>query len=631
MTNTPWGPVGLITFKRTYARRVREGSDRTESYEQTIERELKAIRQQLKLHWSEEDQTLYRHMRSQLKGSVSGRAMWQLGTRTVDQLGMMSLLNCAHAVVDEPVKPFVWAFDALMLGAGVGFNIQREYVYSLPKVGKVKLTHKNTKDARYIVPDSREGWVDLLERLLTLHFNGGGELEYSTVCVRAAGEPIKNFGGTASGPIPLIEGMQKINQLLNSRANKKIRSVDAMDIACIIGEIVVSGNVRRSSLIMLGDVDDMQFLDSKNWGKGNIPNYRAMANLTLVCSDINQLPQQYWDSFYDPNCEVFGLWNKHLVQTKDRLQDPEHEKNVTITGTNPCSEISLCNYETCNLATVFLCNVESFDRLKEYTRLLYQVTKAIVNMDCHSEDTEKICHTNNRIGIDASCGYLQATEEQRQWLPELYTWLKEYDKEYSKANNYPVSIALTTSKPSGTQALLPGVTPGWHPAFFPYYIRRIRMSSSDPLVELCRSHNYPVEFVRGFDGKQDKRTSVVSFPCATPEGVPVSADMSAIDKLEVIQRLQREWSDNSISATVEYEPNEVEALKQWLHANYNNSIKSVSFLQKQHGFIQAPYEEITKEQYEEMLKGITTISEEELTAGEDLDIQDCLGGSCPIK
>ncbi len=185
-------------------------------------------------------------------------------------------------------------------------------------------------------------------------------------------------------------------------------------------------------------------------------------------------------------------------------------------------------------------------------------------------------------------------------------------------------------KPSGTLSLLPGVTPGCHPGYAQYMIRRVRIASNHPLVEVCRSHGYDVEYQRNFDGTEDRGTVVVSFPFSYPEGTKLAKDMSAIDQLQVVRRLQEEWSDNSVSCTVYYRKEELPAIKDYLKKHYKNGHKSLSFLlHSEHGFHQAPYEEITKEEFDAMVARTTLISTIE-NAEIGLD-DDCATGVCPVR
>ena len=229
--------------------------------------------------------------------------------------------------------------------------------------------------------------------------------------------------------------------------------------------------------------------------------------------------------------------------------------------------------------------------------MLYRINKHSLNLPCHNKETEKIVHANQRMGIGVT-GYLQATEEQRQWLPDCYEELRAFDKEYSASHGFPVSVKLTTQKPSGTLSLLPGVTPGAHPGYAQHMIRRIRISSSHPLVQVVKDHGYHVEFAKNFDGTNDHSTVVAEFPFSYPEGTVLAKDLTAIDELEVVRRLQREWSDNAVSCTIYYRKEELPEIKKYLLENYNKNFKSISFLlHSGHGFVQAPMEEITEEHY----------------------------------
>lgn len=627
---TPWGPLGYITFKRTYARRLNESdpNSATEELSDSVDRVIKACRTQLKVGFTESEEKELRSYLLGLKGSVAGRFWWQLGTRTVGKLGLLSLQNCAFTTVDS-TRAFTWAMDALMLGSGVGYNIQREFVYQLPKVKRVKVTRMDTNDADFIVPDTREGWVKLLEQVLRAHFETGESLTYSTVLIRGKGALIKGFGGLASGPEELCQGISDINKLLNDRAGKKMRPIDALDLMNIIGSIVVAGNVRRSAEIAIGDADDLQYLSSKRWDLGNVPNWRAMSNNSVVCNDINVLPEQFWDG-YNGNGEPFGLINLALSKKIGRLGETQYP-DPDVQGYNPCAEQSLAAYETCCLAEVFLPNITSLDELKRVTTLLYRINKHSLALPCHLKETEAIVHKNMRMGIGVT-GYLQATEEQRGWLKDAYTFLRAYDVVYSGEHGWPASIKLTTVKPSGTLSLLAGVSPGVHPAYAQYFIRRIRVASNNPLANLCRKHGYYSEYQKNFDGSEDRNTVVVSFPCRVPDGTVLAKDLTATQQLEYVKRLQTEWSDNAVSCTVYYRKEELSEIKEWLKKNYNEGVKSVSFLlHSEHGFAQAPYEEITKEQYEEYAALVTPIVSGDVREDEVMDSFECVGGVCPIK
>ena len=625
-----------MTYKRTYARRLDENdiNSPTEEFPDTVERVIKACDKQLDCGFTAEEEQRLRDYLLGLKGSVAGRFWWQLGTDTVDKLGLSSLQNCAFRTVDKPVEPFTWAMDMLMLGSGVGYNIQRENVDKLPPVNADFKCPIRVVDsgADFIVPDSREGWVALLGKTLKAaflaHSSGKQTFTYSTQLIRSKGAPIKGFGGTASGPEDLVWGIEQISKVLEKRAGKQLRPVDCLDIMNIIGAVVVAGNVRRSAQIAIGDADDVEYLLAKRWDLGNIPSWRAMSNNSVVCHDIGDLHDFFWDG-YEGKGEPYGLINLKLSRKIGRLGETQYP-DPKVQGYNPCAEQSLADGETCCLAEVFLPNIRSKEELLDVCTLLYRINKHSLALQCHQKVTEAIVHENMRMGIGIT-GVLQSTEEQKAWLSETYTQLRTYDEWYSQKHGFNKSIKLTTVKPSGTLSLLPGVTPGCHPAYARFMIRRIRISSNHALVQVCKDHGYHVEYQQNFDGSEDRSTVVVSFPFRHPDHAVLAKDMTAISQLETVKWLQEVWSDNSVSCTVYYRPEELPEIRKYLKKNYKNNHKSLSFLlHSEHGFKQAPLEEITEEQYNEMVASTRIISAiDEANIG--LDDAECASGACPIR
>lgn len=818
---TPWSSVGYLTYKRTYSRKIKnpDNTEINEEFPDTINRVINACQNQLGVDFTADEIKRLRHYLLTLKGSVAGRFLWQLGTSTVDKLGLMSLQNCAFTVIDHPIKPFTWTFDLLMLGSGVGYSIQREYVYKLPPVKDsfVEPVRLDDKQASFIVPDTREGWVRLLHHTLHSAFYDDSDagltagFSYSTQLIRGKGASIKGFGGIASGPEDLVRGIHQISEVIMERRGKQLRPIDCLDIMNIIGSIVVAGNVRRSAQIAIGDADDLQFLSAKNWEEGNIPNWRVMSNNSVVCNDIKRLPPQFWKNF-NGKSEPYGLINLKLAQSVGRLNDTRY-KDKGIRGFNPCvtgdtliavadgrnavpirdligttypvytindnkrlvigksvktwktrenaeiwklmlddgsvlratpdhlimkrngtfcrldqltagdslmpfnsyvsnkhyrqissmseklknrnfsdehrkklpdaaierynhkvMSVEFCGYEdvydmevecthnfgiitshadnkfitssgifvhncaeqglesfeTCNLAEIFLPNIKTKEEMLDLTQLLYRINKHSLRLPCHQPETEKIVHKNMRMGIGIT-GYLQCTDEQRSWLPEVYESLRMFDLKYSKEKGWPTSIKLTTIKPSGTLSLLPGVTPGVHPAFARYMIRRIRIASNHPLVDVCRDHGYPVEFVKQFDGTDDRGTMVIEFPLAYSDNAILAKDLSAVQQMEWVKRAQTDWSDNSVSVTVYYTPEELPEIKEYLSKNYNKGFKTLSFLlRSEHGFMQAPYEEISKDEYDRRVSKSILI-ESVQSAGDFDPNEGCETGVCPIR
>lgn len=337
---TPWSSIGPIVYKRTYSRPMKgkDNKGRTEDWPDTVARVVTACDTQLHCGFTEQENTRLMEYMLGLKATVGGRFLWQLGTPTVDKLGLASLQNCWMINVDSP-EAFTFAFDLLMLGGGVGFNIQKFYVDELPPVvsGFAAPTRADGKDAGFIVPDTREGWVELLRHVLNHAFGDGvGDRKtftYSTHLVRGKGDLIKGFGGVASGPDPLIRGIEQISGILAGRAGSRLSTVDCLDIMNIIGTIVVSGNVRRSAQIALGDYHDIPFLMAKRWDLGDIPSWRDMSNNSVICDDIRELPPEFWEG-YKGNGEPYGLVNLRLARNVGRLEDVLYADPL-VSGVNP--------------------------------------------------------------------------------------------------------------------------------------------------------------------------------------------------------------------------------------------------------------------------------------------------------
>jgi ribonucleoside-triphosphate reductase (thioredoxin) len=619
-----WGfnGLGYIIYKRTYSRTLE--NKKQEEWPETIQRCINGAQKIGAQYTKEEAKKLFDYIFS-LKCNFGGRSLWQLGTSHVDRFGANSLISCFYISITK-LEDFCFIFENLMMGSGVGFSVRKEHIHELPKIkSDVIITHELTKDADFICPDSRQGWVELLRKVLNSFFINGNNFTYSTILVRGYGEPIKSFGGTASGPKILIDGIEKICKIFQNRSGKKLRSIDVLDIVNIIGTIVIAGNLRRSSQIALGDADDILFLRAKRWDLGNIPNWRSASNNTIVADDITYLTESLWEG-YNGNGEPYGLFNLPLSQKYGRLGEKIKDN---CEGGNPCNEISLCSAESCNLAELYLNNIESQEELIDCAKLLYKTQKSICSLNYLHKETNDIVHKNFRLGLGVT-GICQSLEKL-QWLDECYKELRKFDKEWSKKRNWPESIKLTTCKPSGTLSLLSNSTPGIHPAYAKYYIRRVRMSSNDKLVPICKEAGYKIEFQKNFDNSEDHNTVVIEFPCYSGQNVILAKDIKAIDQLELVKKIQTLWSDNSISCTVYYKKEELGEIKEWLNKNYESSIKSISFLlHSDHGFQQAPYEEITEEVYKDLIKNIKPIDKVEII-GDLVENLECQSGSCPIR
>lgn len=643
-TKVPFGPVGLVTYKRTYSRHTVEGdtSSPKEDYWQTMRRCINGL-----LHiggaYTLRELDLLAEYLMNLKCNFSGRHLWQLGTPNVDRIGGDSLQACWHTVVDEPIHPFLFNFEELMLGGGVGFSIMPEDVYALPKVQfNINVERVESFDCDFIIPDNREGWIEFLNKVLNGFYFTGKSVTYNTKCIRSRGLPIKTFGGTASGPEELVIGMGEIVKILKNRVGAKLTPVDCMDIMNILGKIVVAGNVRRSAQIACGSGRDREFLLAKYWGDGAIiPKWRQNSNNTVNETDLTQLLPEYWwpyDNLMENGSskgECLGLYNQDLAANYGRLIDGRRQGyNSKVRGPNPCGEIILESNEACNLAELYMTNLK--DRIEFHTAaiLMYKCQKTISTLKFISPRTNEVVSRNHRLGLGVT-GFQAAHHlRKKEFFDEVYKHIREEDTDYSKLLGVKTSIAYTTVKPSGTSAKLPrGCTPGGNNAYANPQLLRITFDAASPMLPTLKRKGYPMEYKINLDGSKDLDAMMVSFPIKYPDGTPCDGEVSAIQQLEDVVFLQTWWSDNAVSSTIQFQQNEVPAIKDWLFKNYRDKLKSISFSRHTgHGFVQPPNEQLTLEEYEKFVNSVEEIDYfEDDNDDQMIEGLECSTGGCPIR
>lgn len=615
--------LARIVIRRTYARK---DTGPLENWKQITER---AILGNVRGHSVPEVEVkeLLR-LALERKAGPAGRGYWFSGTPAQDRIGGAALNNCWYFNASN-WEHYVIAQDLLMLGGGVGMSVEHKFVSKLPKVKKgVVITHQATKDADFIVPDSREGWVRLTRKILKSYFETGESFTFSTVCLRGYGEAIKGFGGISSGPVPMIEFAKTVGQLLGEREGRHIRPIDAADLICAIGQMVVAGNVRRSAIIVLGDPWDKEFLRAKRWDIQTLPTYRARANFSVVCDDTEDLHPLFWKTY--EHGEPFGIINRTNIKKYGRMGELMKD---TAEGVNPCAEATLENGEPCNLMEIALCNLDDQAEFVHASRLMMRYGKRVCLGKYHHEVSSEVIRRNMRVGIGIT-GCLSSPLFHPAHLDEAYNGILVEDEIYSRYLGVPLSIRHTVVKPSGTmgKALDCNGEEGIHAALAPYIIQRVQFSSSDPALPELRAAGHFMEPLKNFDGSLDARTMVADFYVAAPAGAPtVETGWDTWKQLDTVKMAQAHWADQSVSCTVYYRLEELAQLKVWLADNLKY-LKSISFLQYTgHGFKQAPKEPITKEQFEKFSSKIKPLAEDNLGDGEIQDSLECEGGSCPVK
>lgn len=625
----PFSNLSQVVYKRTYSRND-YGSQ--ETWLDTVER---TIAGNVKGHSSVSEHEIerLRYFLTERKAGPAGRGWWVSGTPVHERIGGAGLVNCWFFTGDDWTN-YIIAQDLLMLGGGVGFSVERHFTDRLPKIKKgVVITHKATKDADFIVPDSREGWCELTRRVLESWFETGRSFSFSTICIRPYGEVIKGFGGVASGARPLIRLIEKLNALMVSREGRHLRPIDAADILCCIGEMVVAGNVRRSAIIILGDSWDREYLKAKRWDLGPIPTQRAMANFSVVADDAeNDLRPLFWETYR--HGEPFGIVNRTNIQKYGRVGDLMKD---TAEGVNPCAEACLEDGEPCNLQEINLASIESEAEFLEAAVLMHRWGKRVTTEKYHWAKCDEVVKRNRRIGT----GITGCLENPALFNPRVldlaYRRIQAENIAYSSELGINASIRNTVIKPSGTMSKLMGAAgEGCHPAYSRYFIQRIRMSAIDPLIPELHAAGHYMEPVERTDGTKDHDTMVVDFYVKTPEGCPTAdGGFDTWKQLDTVVMAQKYWADQAVSVTVYYQhddkTSDIPRLKEWVSTHLDD-IKTVSFLRHSgHGFKQAPKEAITEEQFNELVSKVKDIDSSRVGDGGGLDGLECASGVCPVR
>lgn len=623
-----WSNLAKIVYRRTYARHQQDNYDMPlENWPQTVER---VIRGNLALVspnqlLPNEGEILERLMLDR-KAMPAGRGLWFSGAKAQKRIGGAGVNNCWFFSMDD-WKNFAIVQDMLMLGGGVGASVEEQFISKMPTVrDNVFVTLSESAD--FSVPDSREGWCELVNKVFEAFLVTGKSFTFSVENVRPAGLPIKGFGGVSSGPAPLVEMVRKISQICSNRAGYRLRSIDVADIICLIGEMVVAGNVRRSAIILLGDCNDKQYLTAKRWDLAPIPNHRAFANWSVVASKVEDLNELFWQTY--ENGEPYGIVNRENIQKYARMGELKPDSAI---GVNPCAEATLESGESCNLWEQNLANISSPEEFSLAARMGLRYTKRVSTEFYEHEVSAKAIAKNRRVGLGIT-GCLSAPKLfNAEVLDRTYAAILDEDSKYSATLGIPESIRYTVVKPSGTLSKLMD-TPqscGIHPAYSRWLIQRIRFAANDPLIPVLRSAGHHIEYVERFDGTFDKNTVVVEFYIETPPETPCAdQDFDTWKQLDTLLMAQAKWSDQAVSVTVYYKREDIPEIKEWMSKNLCN-IKTISFLcREEHGFKQAPWESITEKQFLEKSKEIKPLDLSEINEGK-LESQECEGGVCPVK
>ena len=544
------------------------------------------------------------------------------------------MYNCSYLPVDD-LKSFDEAMFILLCGTGVGFSVERQFISKLPEVPTLYDSETNI-----VVKDSKEGWAKALRQLIALLYSGEVPT-WDVSKVRPAGAPLKTFGGRASGPAPLIDLFNFTIRTFKEAQGRKLSSVECHDIMCKIGEVVVVGGVRRSAMISLSNLSDdrMRHAKSGAWWENN--PQRALANNSVSYTEKPDSLSfmREWMALVESGSGERGIFNRQASKVqagKNGRRDANYEF-----GTNPCSEIILRPNQFCNLTEVVVRATDTLDTLSEKVRLatiLGTIQSSYTKFPYLRKIWQKNTEEERLLGVSLT-GIMDnpLMTLKNQGLDKTLEHLKSVavatNAEWADRLGIPVSAAITCVKPSGTVSQLVDSASGIHARHSPYYIRTVRGDNKDPLTQFMKDEGIPNEP----DVFKPDQTTVFSFPMKAPEDAVCTADMTAIEQLEMWLAYQRNWCEHKPSVTINVKKDEWFEVGAFVY-KYFDEMSGVSFLPfSEHTYQQAPYQDCDEATYKEMLDRMpsridwTKLSEyesEDNTSGSQTLA--CSGDSCEI-
>ena len=543
--------------------------------------------------------------------------------------------NCSYLHIDHP-RAFDELMYVLMCGTGVGFSVERNFIAKLPEVAET--FHKTS--STIVVSDSKLGWASAFRELIAMLY--AGKLpQWDMSRVRPAGARLKTVGGRASGPEPLQDLFRFCVEIFQKAKGRKLTSIECHDVCCKIADIVVVGGVRRSALISLSNLSDQRMSKAKSGQWWIDQGQRRLANNSVAYTEKPDFEAFLTEmkNLYESKSGERGLFSRVAAQkiaARNGRRDAEHDF-----GTNPCSEIILRSNEFCNLSEVVVRADDTLETLKEKVRkatiigtlqsTLTDFRYLRVRWKRNTEEEALLGVSLTGIMDHAVLGNPDS-DILPEWLEEMRDVSIETNKEWAAKLGVNQSVAITCVKPSGTVSQLVDSASGIHPRFSKHYIRRVRSDKKDPLALYMEQAGFPME--------QDvmSPTSVVfSFPVKSPEASTCVRDVGAIHQLRLWKAYQNHWCEHKPSVTVYYTDSEYLQVSQWIWDNFD-LCSGISLLPtSDHTYQQAPYEDISEEEYQKLVAAMPqNVNWEDLAQFEKEDNTTgsqelaCVGGACEI-
>jgi ribonucleoside-diphosphate reductase alpha chain len=623
-----------FVYYRTYANWIPE-ENRRETWIETVQRYIDFMKENLgnKLTEAEYAEVQGAILRQEAMPSMRLLQFAGKAARATN----VAAFNCSFTA-PQKLEDFAEIMYISMCGTGVGFSVESQNVQKLPQI-KRQVGGKR-KIRKHVVADSKEGWCDALTLGLKTWFDGK-DVEFDLSEIRPAGARLMTMGGKSSGPEPLRSLLSFARAKILSKQGRRLSNIDVHDICCKIGEVVVAGGVRRSAMISLSDLDDKEMRDAKTGQFYFIDSQRSMANNSAVYTrkpDAEQFMEE-WLSLAKSHTGERGIFNRGSLA----LQIPKRRKRllgqkILKIGTNPCGEILLQPKEFCNLSEVVARADDTEETLLKKIRVAailgtYQST--LTHFPYLSKDWKQNCDIERLLGVSITGQWDCPAVRNDAVLSAMRDRAIEVNKEYAKRFGIPASASVTCVKPSGTVSQTVDAASGLHPRHAAYYIRRVRISSSDALFHMMKDQKVPY-FPEVGQSISSASTYVFEFPVKAPEGAVLKDDLSAIDQLEYWRKVKVNYTEHNPSQTISIGENEWIAVANWLYEHWE-MIGGLSFLPREnHAYLLAPYEEITKDRYEEMAANMPKIDFSQILLYEKEDSTDvkkelaCASGVCEI-
>ncbi len=624
--------LGEFIYYRSYSRWI-EDEGRRETWVESVDRYVAFMKSKIGKALSEDE---YREIREgilRLETMPSMRLMWSAG-RAAEKTNVTAY-NCSY-IAPARIEDLAEIMYLSMCGAGVGFSVEDQTVQQFPQIKK----QIGEKLPTHVIADSKEGWGDALTLGLKTWFSGK-DIDFDFSGLRPQGARLKTMGGKSSGPGPLRAVLDFSRRKILAKQGRRLSTLDVHDIICKIGEVVVMGGVRRTALISLSDFDDREMRHAKTGQFYLTEPQRSMANNSAA---YNEKPNSSvfldeWIALAKSGTGERGIFNRGSL----KYQLPERrwkvfEEDAATSGTNPCGEIVLKSKQFCNLTEVVARKDDDEKSLLRKVRLatiLGTFQSTLTDFPYLSKEWKRNCEEERLLGVSITGQWDAPVVRNAAVLRKMRDRAIEVNQEYAKRFGINASTAVTCVKPSGTVSQLVDASSGLHPRHAPYYIRRVRIAATDALYHMLKDQKIPVYPEVG-QSPETATTFVLEFPIKAPDGSIVRNDMSAIEQLEYWKLVKENYTEHNPSVTISVGENEWISVADWLYEHWD-MLGGLSFLPREdHVYAMAPYEEISKERYEQMVKESPEVDFSQILLYEHDDETQgakelaCVGGTCEV-